>query len=43
VIAQIMKAMLLPTKHTDVTTDGPDGHYRCTCCLAASSDHHDDE
>ena len=43
VVQQIMKAMHLSAKQADVTTDGPDGHYRCACCLAASCDHHDDD
>jgi hypothetical protein len=33
VIDQIMKAMHLPAKQTDVTTDGPEGHYKCSRCL----------
>ena len=43
VVKQIMKAMHLQPSQTDVITDGPDGHYRCACCLAASSDQHDDD
>ena len=43
VVIQIMKAMCLPARQTDVTTDGHDGHYRCARCMAASSDHHDDQ
>ena len=42
-VKQIMKAMHLLASQTDVTTDGPDGHYKCARCLAASFDHHDDD
>jgi hypothetical protein len=42
-VVRVMKAMQLVASQTDVTTDGPDGHYKCAGCLAASSDHHDDE
>jgi hypothetical protein len=38
VVNQIMKAMHLPTKQTDVATDGPAGHYRCYRCLKCSNE-----
>jgi len=42
-LKQIMKAMHLMASQADVGTDGPDGHYKCAHCLAASSGHHDDD
>jgi hypothetical protein len=42
VVKQIMKAMCLPSGHTDVTTDGPDGHYKCSLCLETSGDRKND-
>jgi hypothetical protein len=42
-VMQIMKAMHLLANQTDVTTDGPDGHYKCARCLAASSGRHDND
>jgi len=39
---QIMKAMHLPAGQTDVMTDGPDGHYRCSSCMGASAASGDD-
>jgi hypothetical protein len=42
VIAKILEAMHLPTSQTDVTTDGPDGHYRCSRCLMISEPHEND-
>jgi hypothetical protein len=43
VVNQIMKAMHLPAKQTDATTDGPDGHYGCCRCLEASDGRRDDD
>jgi hypothetical protein len=42
VVKQIMKAMHLPAGQTDVTTDGPDGHYKCSSCMGASAASDDD-
>ena len=35
-VKQIIKAMHLPSKQTDVATDGPEGHYRCSRCIEAA-------
>ena len=43
VVKQIMTTMHLPAKQTDMMTDGPDGHYRCSLCLEASGDCEDDD
>ncbi len=42
VVSQIMKAMHLPPENTDVTTDGPDGHYKCSHCLESSDNREGD-
>lgn len=41
-VSRIMKAMCLPTSHTDVGTDGPYGHYKCSECVKTSGDCEDD-
>jgi hypothetical protein len=42
IVKQIMKAMCLPVVKTDVTTDGPDGHYKCSRCLESLDEQRDD-
>ena len=38
VVNQIIKAMHLRASRTGVTTDGPEGHYRCYRCMDCSED-----
>jgi hypothetical protein len=38
VVNQIIEGMHLPASRTDVTTDGPEGHYRCYRCMDCSED-----
>jgi hypothetical protein len=42
VVKRIMEAMCLPANKTDVTTDGPDGHYKCFQCLQPNDDSEND-
>jgi len=41
-VGRIMGAMCLPSSQTDVGTDGPGGHYKCSECTQSSEDREDD-
>lgn len=42
VVSRVMEAMCLPASQTDVGTDGPGGHYKCSECTQTSEDREDD-
>jgi hypothetical protein len=37
VVKEIMNAMCLPVRETDITLEGRDSHYRCRQCMESSN------